>query len=401
MRCNITSEYEKLKTVIVHEPGNEIQRLTPSNRKWLLFDDIPYLKEMKREHKQFVEVLKQYGVEPLEVRDLLIEILKDEKIRERLFNECMELERCRGLKTKEFLSGMEPEDVAEILFAGITYNEWEKKLVGEMTKEGEEFLIPPIPNFYFTRDPGAIIKNGVVSCKMHFPARTREALIMKYIFKFHPFFRGNSPFWYGEKEEEDRPYTIEGGDIILLNSDTVAIGNSQRTKPHSIEKLAQNLFDHGIVDVVYEVKIPPKRTYMHLDTVFSVISEDIVVFYPDALSETIEMISYRPSMMYGRLIARGEKEKFGLIDELPDILGSSVIALKTGGGDIRYSEKEQFGDGTNTLAISPKIVITYERNEKTNEVLEKKGVKVHRIDGFELVRGRGGPRCMSMPVARR
>ena len=400
MRCDISSEYEKLRTVMVHEPGNEIGRLAPSNKDQLLFDDIPYLEEMRREHKDFVELLKQNGVESLEVRNLLIEILKDEEITKRLFDECMELERCRGLKNGEFLNGREPKEVAEILFSGLTYNEFEGKLVEEMTKKGEEFLIPPIPNFYFTRDPSAVIKDGVVSCKMFYPARAREALIMKYIFKFHPTFRGNSPFWYGIKEEEDRPYTIEGGDIILLNSDVIAIGNSERTRSHSIERLAQNLFDHDVVDVVYEVKIPHERTYMHLDTVFSVISEDIVVFYPEALKETIEMIAYRPYRMYGRLIARGEKEKFGLIDRLPELLGADVVALQTGGGDIRYSEKEQFADGTNTLAVAPKKVVTYRRNEKTNEVLEELGVKVLRIDGYELVRGRGGPRCMTMPLVR-
>ena len=400
MKCNVTSEYERLRTVIVHEPGNEIERLTPSNIKQLLFDDVPYLDEMKREHKKFVEVLKKEKIESLEVKKLLIEILNEEKILKRLFSECMELERCGGLNTEEFLNDKEPEEIAEILFVGMTENEWEEKVPGEMTKEGERFLIPPIPNFYFTRDPGAVIKDGFVSCKMCYSARAREALIMKYIFKFHPLFRGNTPIWYGEKEEEDRPYTIEGGDIIVLNGDAVAVGNSERTKSHSIEKLAQNLFENDVVEAVYEVRIPHNRDYMHLDTVFTMVSENIVVFYPDALNEIIEMIAYRPSMMYGQLIARGREETSGLIEGLPNILNTDVIKVETGNGDIRYSEKEQFADGTNTLAIAPKRVVTYERNKKTNEGLREKGIKVIEIEGYELVRGRGGPRCMSMPIVR-
>lgn len=412
MKFNIKSEYEKLRTAIVHEPGNEIERLTPSNVKRLLFDDVPYLEEMKREHREFVKVLKQNGATPLEVRDLLTEVLKDEEIRRRLVAECMELDKCGGMKHEEFLNSLEPEEVAEILFAGMTDNEWKGKKTGEKTENetgeksnektenGEEFFVNPIPNSYFTRDPSAIIGSGVVSCKMCYPVRTREAIIMKYIFKFHPLFRGNSTFWYGEKEEEDRPYTIEGGDIVVLDSDTVAVGNSERTKSYSIEKLAQNLFNYDVVDVVYEVKIPIKRIYMHLDTVFSVVSENTVIFYPDALEETFEMVSYRPSMVCGKLVARGKKEKNGFIKSLEDIIDSEVIKLKTGGGDIHYGPKEQFDDATNTLAIAPGKVVTYRRNERTNQVLKESGVEVFPIDGYELIRGRGGPRCMTMPLVR-
>lgn len=411
--CKITSEYGQLEVAMVYEPGNEIERLTPSNKKELLFDDVPYLEEMKREHAEFVEELIENEVNVLQMKELLTEVLKKDDIKESLISECVELDRCNGMKNEQYLNDIDLENLVEILFAGMTEEEWDRIKFEEKNSENirskpeddekkrENFFISPIPNSYFTRDPSAIIGNGVVSCKMFYPIRAREALIMKYIFKFHPLFRGDTPFWYGEKEEEYRPYTIEGGDIIVLNSDTVAVGNSERTKPYSIEKLAQNLFNHNVVDEVYEVRIPPERTYMHLDTVFSIINKDLIIYYPKALNEKFELIKYRPSVEHGELVARPSRVEKEFIDNLDDMIGTMVTKLETGGGDITEGAKEQFNDGTNTLAIAPGKVIAYTRNKVTNKVLEDNDVDVIRIDGNELVRGRGGPRCMILPLRRK
>ena len=401
MKCNINSEYEKLRVVIVHEPGNEIERLAPSNMNQLLFEDIPYLKKMIKEHKGFVRLLKRNGVKPLEFKELLMEILKDDGVKEKLIDKCIELEGCYGMKNKRFLSCLEPEEIAEVFFSGITYNESNRKPIERMTRVLRMFLISPLPNSYYTRDSNAIIRYGIVPCRMKYLVRDREALFMKFIFKFHPFFRKKAIFCYREKKEETMLHTIEGGDIIVLNRSTVLIGNSGRTESYAIEKLAGNLFEHDIVDTVYEVKIPPRSIYGHLDSVFSIISEDIILFYPDVFHEDFEIGLYRPSLIHGKIVAKKEARICKLKEVLSDNLGNDIIPLKTGGGDIHYSEREQFtADGTNILAISPKRVISYIRNEKTNQELEDYGVKVITIEGSELVRGRGGPRSMIMPVIR-
>jgi arginine deiminase len=355
---------------------------------------------MKREHKSFVKMMEKNGVKLLEFKTLLTEILRNDEAKRRIINEFVELEGYPSLKIEKMLDSWEPENIVEILFTGITYDEWKKKSDLDMPKKGDEFLISPIPHSYYTRDSVAAIGDGIVPCRMAYPVRAREAVFMKYIFRYHPIFERNVSFWLGEQEVE-RSCTIEGGDITMLNCDTVAIGHSKRTRPSAIEKIAKNLFENNMIDILYEIRIPSKSIYGHLDSVFSIISDDIILFYPDALIEKIEIKLYKPSMEYGNLTIRKETKKSGLREELSDILGGDIIVLKTGGGIIHYGEKEQFAaDGTNLLAIASKKVITYARNEKTNQELEDNGVKTIIIKGSELVRGRGGTRSMVMPIAR-
>lgn len=399
---NITSEFANLRLVLTHEPGPEIDRLTPSNKRELLFEDIPYLPKMKLEHRAFVATLEAEGVTVLRLRDLVRQLIDaDHEARNRLVNHACASAQSLGLQTLH-LAKLDTERILDILFGGLTAAEAGLLPAGA----GRDFFVlPPIPNAYFSRDPACVVGSGVVSCKMHHLPRIRESLIVREVMRSHPRFK-KSQLVFGdigaEAQGEDRPFTIEGGDIIVLNRDAIAIGQSERTRYESIRNLAAKLFRDGHASRVYAVPIPAVRAYMHLDTVFTVVAEGLVVVYPEVIDNVGEVFRFEPLALGagGTQVAAVEvPENRTLFDILRDEL-QRLQVIETGDGNLHHAEREQASDGTNVLAIAPGKVLSYERNERTNDALVRRGITVIPVEGSELVRGLGGPRCMTMPLVR-
>ena len=398
---NIRSEIGRLKAVMLHRPGRELERITPQYLHELLFEDIPWLKRMQEEHDLFAKVLRDSGCQVFYYQELLAEIMEDPKVKEHIIREVLEKAKISNpdleLLLKEFLVMKSAAHVAEICIAGLHKNDFfdierEKRLV-DYIKQEYPFYINPLPNLYFTRDPGTVIGHGLSINSMHTLARDRETMILKYIYDFHPEFKkGVSPLLYNY----DRGHSIEGGDVLVLGESIVAIGCSERTSPRGIEELTMSLFqkDEKIREVIV-IQIPSARAYMHLDTVLTMIDHDKFIIYP-GVEEKVRTFRLTP----GKKAPRVESMK-NLQTALKESLGlSSIEFLRSGGGDEVTAAREQWNDSTNTLAIEPGVVVTYNRNEASNETLRKGGIKVIEIEGSELVRGRGGPRCMSMPLVR-
>jgi arginine deiminase len=398
---NVTSEIGKLKAVLLHKPGSELEKLTPDYLSQLLFDDIPWLKKMRIEHDEFADVLSQRGTQVYYVDKLLTEVLQNVEVKSKFVNEL--LADCLGNSQElnqvlfEHIMSMSAEKVSEIAISGLS-----KKELPEMNRAlslmdhvyGDYPLyINPIPNLYFMRDPAAVLAQGISINSMHTDARRREPMIIKYIYEYNPLFKkDDSQIWYDHKV----PYSIEGGDILMLSKETVAIGCSQRTSANGIEHIAKKLFaaDTGIKEVL-AVQIPPLRAFMHLDTVFTMIDHDKFTIYP-GIQDRVRVYSLKPNN--GGLKVNAEDS---LVETLKRSLKLPAVDLiQSGGGDPITAAREQWNDSTNTLAIAPGVVVTYGRNEVSNEVLRSHGMEVLEIDGSELVRGRGGPRCMSMPLVR-
>lgn len=399
---NITSEIGKLKAVLLHKPGKELERLTPEYLRQLLFDDIPWLKQMRIEHDEFADVLRKRGTQVFYVEDLLAEVLKNKTVKRDFINDLLKQCKIDNPELHQILfdnlNNRTPEDLVEVSIAGLR-----KKDVDAADREYSltdyidadyPLYINPIPNLYFMRDPAAVMGNGISINSMLTDARRREPMLIKYIYNSHPLFnKAESPLWY----DYTIPHSLEGGDMLVLSKEVVAIGCSERTSAQGIEILARNLFSSmkELIEVVV-VRIPPIRAFMHLDTVFTMIDYDKFTIYP-GIQDKVEV--YR--------LVRGKNNSIKVIPE-EDLVDTLRRALKiptirlieSGGGDAVTAAREQWNDSTNTLAIAPGVVVTYGRNEASNEVLRENGIEVVEIDGSELVRGRGGPRCMSMPLNR-
>lgn len=401
MQFHVSNEYDRLEAVLVHRPGPEIDRLTLENTKRFLFGDIPYLRRMQDEHDAFVATMRDNGIAVYYLRDMLLDVLKDAGSRDGLIREACQADLVPAVT--DDLSSMkywDAEALADILFAGLTAGEY-RAATGRRPAEAvsdDEFLLTPVPNAYFTRDPAVVVRDAAISSKMHYRQRIRESLNTRAVLEHHPEFRGN-PITYGGTSEptEDRPYTIEGGDVIVLSPDAVLIGDSERTRSETIELLATRCFRVGRVQRVFEVAIPRRQAFMHLDTVMTVIDRGVVTWYGEVMDRVPFIHRYEPDAD-GR--ARRFQERRSLPEILRDEFQSELTIIPTAGGTTHFASREQRADGTNTLAIAPRVVITYERNERTNAALAEHGVRWIGIDDSELVRGLGGPRCMTMPLRR-
>ena len=394
------SEIGKLNKVLLHRPGKELEKLTPNNFERLLFDDIPYLKVAQEEHDRFAEVLKENGVEVCYYQQETAKALADIEVRRNFVNEFVNMTKDFSESIREavveFLMAKEPEDLVATCIAGVFSDEIKASAgsLFDIVKSEEVFALDPMPNLYFTRDPGACVGNGINIHHMSTPARRRESLLLEYMTKYNRDFAvEDTPMWY----EIGGKYSIEGGDVLVLSKEMVAIGFSQRTTLAGIECFAENLLKNSEFKKVLVFDIPKCRAFMHLDTVFTMVDYDKFTIHPEIEG---------PLGVYEiTLGADGQLKYNAMMDELANILAlelklPAVELIRCGGGDLIAAQREQWNDGSNTLCIAPGTVVTYERNYVTNDLLDKRGIKVLSIPSAELSRGRGRPRCMSCPVNR-
>ncbi|WP_066495259.1 arginine deiminase [Abyssisolibacter fermentans] len=401
---NVRSEIGKLRTVLLHRPGREIENITPDLMERLLFDDIPFLEVAAREHDAFADVLRNNGVEVLYLEKLAAEAISDKLIRDKFVDEFLNEAKIRGLGVKQqlkiYLEQLDNQALIDKLMAGIRTKELKSHKIislAEMVKSNYPFVIDPMPNLYFTRDPFATIGSGITLNHMRTETRNRETIFAKYIFEYHPRFKDcNIPIWFNRNEE----LSLEGGDELILNDKVLAIGISQRTDAGAIEKFARNLFssEEGF-DTILAFDIPKKRAFMHLDTVFTMIDYDKFTIHPGIEGPlTVFSITKDANNINGFKIVKEEAELNEILKKYLNL--DSVTLIRCAGGDPIDSAREQWNDGSNTLAISPGEVVVYSRNHVTNKLLQEHGIKTHIIPSSELSRGRGGPRCMSMPLIR-
>jgi len=401
---SVSSEVGKLKRVMLHRPGKELERLTIDNKDELLFDDILWLEEAQKEHDTFADLLRDNGVEVVYFRNCLSHVLGEDSVRDSLLDEVLALEAIDiplVSALKGVLMEVSASELAEILIAGLTKMEALEILppcrsLVLRAMGDRDFLIHPLPNLYFQRDPFSFINSGVIISVMSFEARRKEPLYARYIFKNHPYFKGTE-FLFGDHPRDTYPYRIEGGDILVLSDSVVAIGISQRTAAGTLQIVGKRIAEKAGVKTVLAVDIPKSRAAMHLDTVFTMVDHDAFTIYPE-VKEYIRIwqLEYSP---VGEITSIIEHRNLG--DCLRKVLHLDTIRfIETGGGDPVAAARDQWNDGTNTLAIAPGVVITYRRNVVSNRVLQANGIKVFEVKGAELGRGRGGPRCMSMPLTR-
>jgi arginine deiminase len=397
MQPSISSEIGRLREVILHRPGRELRRITPANRADLLFDELVWVDRAQAEHDGFAELLRTEGAVVHLLTDLLTSTLGDEAVRTAVTEHLATPDTC-GVelvdRVRGYLGELPPESLTACLLGGVTVAEVpgaREGFVGGVLGPGA-FLLPPLPNAVFTRDPSAWIGSGVVRAPMAMPARRAEQILWEAIYVHHPDFAGTE-VWYGEARGLHA--TLEGGDVLVLSPRCVAIGLSERTHPIAVENLAARLFAAGVAEWVLAVELPMTRGTMHLDTVLTVVDVDAVVLWP-RMRERRNVWRIAPGAG-GRMRVHEEPD---LIPALAAGLEVDHLRVVTTAEDEVLADREQWDDGNNTLAVRPGTVVAYERNVDTNRRLEDAGVRVLTIEGFELPRGRGGPRCMSCPVVR-
>jgi arginine deiminase len=394
------SEVGRLRTVMLHRPGNELKRLTPRNNDKLLFDGIPWVSRAQDEHDAFAEALRDRDVEVLYLTDLLTETLQSETAREHAIAGAMaNLHLGDTLRTylSQALSEQSPEELCAFLTAGVRNDEVRggHGLVTSLLTH-DDFLIDPLPNLLFTRDSSVWVRDRVAITSLAMPARERETQLTELIYTEHPRFAG-TPKIHGWQREH-----VEGGDVLLLAPGVIAVGVGERTTPAGAERLARQVFGADLAHTVLAVPIAQERATMHLDTVCTMVDVDKIVMYPnvaDSLMAHAVTMQERNGHTDADLVLQvAEAEPF-LVAAAKAMSIDTLHQIDTGLDPVT-AEREQWDDGNNTLAISPRVAVAYERNVETNSRLEEAGVEVVAIRGSELGSGRGGPRCMSCPISR-
>ena len=404
MSICVRSETGTLEQVLLHRPGAELEQLVPGELERLLFDDIPYLQAAQQEHDAFAEMLRHNGTQVLYLEELMAQTLAaDPQVRRRFVRQFIEeggrIARHFQPALYEYLTALTDDELVRRTMTGVSMEEFlpegQRGSLVSLTRGSHRFVLDPIPNLYFTRDPFACIGEGVSLNAMYSPTRRRETIYGQYILKYHPDFAGQVPFYYRRED----PFSIEGGDILNLSPRLLAVGISQRTTPEAIEILARNIFRDETAEIrtILALDIPNLRAFMHLDTVLTQVERDTFTVHPEILGS---LRVYR--MTSGGRDSLQVTERTGTLEEiLAGEMGLPRVKLiRCGGGDRVASEREQWNDGSNTLCIAPGKVVVYDRNYVTNAILRDNGIQVLEMPSSELSRGRGGPRCMSMPLRR-
>ena len=392
----VTSEVGQLRTVLLHRPGAELQRLTPRNTADLLFDGVPWVGRAQEEHDAFAQSLRDRGVEVLYLQQLLAETLELPASRAEVVDTAVAptvVGPTLAATLRTWLNDLPSDALAATLAAGITHDELPRSgpegVVARLAGAAD-FVVPPLPNLLFTRDSSVWVADRVAVTSPSMPARQREASLTRAIYTHHPRFAGTS-LLYGESRAEA---WFEGGDVLLLAPGVVAVGVGQRTTPAGVEAFALRAFAAGVAHTVLAVPIAQERATMHLDTICTMVDVDAVVMFP-AVADTLQAWTVTPAEETAHITG---PEPF--LVAAANAMGLGELRVVDTGLDPVTAEREQWDDGNNTLALAPGLVVAYERNVVTNQALEAAGIEVIRVAGSELGSGRGGPRCMSCPVVR-